>query len=173
MLTFQEERVKNVWHEVYPLAKGHHASTQNYKRHEPFNPKRERYVAYNESGFFRLLTARDKGVLVGYFGGYITESMHSQAPIMTEDTFYLDPAYRGGRNALRFIQFIETHFRQAVPVEVLFSCEIDNSTGIHRLLDFLEYKPVIVVRSKYLPPRADSAPSLSTEAVHVGDHATV
>lgn len=169
MLSYQEERVSDVWDELYPLAQAHHASTQNYKRHEPFNPKRERYVQYNESGFFRLVTALDHGALVGYFGVYLTESMHSQAPIMTEDTFYLDPAYRGGRNALRFIQFIEEYFRQAVPVEVLFSCEIDNNTGIHKLLEYLAYKPVIMVRSKYLPPRADSALAPIAEASYVGD----
>jgi len=173
MLMFHEERVKDVWHEIYPLAQQHHQSTQNYKRHEPFNPSRERYVHYNESGFFRLITARAHGVLVGYFGVYLTDSMHSQRPMMTEDTFYLDPAYRGGRNALRFLKFIEEHFQQAVPVEVLFSCEIDNQSGIHKLLDYLEYTPVVVVRSKYLPPRADSAPTLSVEAAHVSDHATL
>lgn len=169
MLRYQEERVADIWDELYPLAHAHHASTQNYKRHEPFLPKRERYVHYNECGFFRLLTARDHGKLVGYLGVYLTDSMHSQAPILTEDTFYLDPEHRGGRNALRFIQFMEAYFQQAVPVELLFSCELDNLTGIHRLLDYLDYKPVIMVRSKYLPPRADSALAHVTEAPHVGD----
>lgn len=168
MMVFQEERVSACWDEIYLLAAEHHRSTKNYKRHEPFAPSRERYERYNDAGIFHLLTARDAGRLVGYFGVYLTESMHSQLPILQEDTFYLDPAYRGGRNALRFIRFIEDYFRRDVPVEVLFSCEEDNDSGIKGLLRLLEYKPVIMVWSKYLSPRADSA-SMSMEAAYVGE----
>lgn len=171
MVTFHVEQVRDVWDEVYPLAREHHRSTENYKRHEPFNPKRERYERYNDAGLFQLFTARDHGTLVGYFGAYLTESMHSQCPILQEDTFYIAPAYRGGRNALRFLKFIEEHFRREVPVEVLFSCEEDNPSGIKGLLAHLEYKPVIMVWSKYLPVRADSASTLKMEAEHVGSYA--
>jgi hypothetical protein len=46
----------------------------------------------------------------------------------------------------------------------MFSCEIDNETGIKGLLTFLDYSPVIQQYSKYLSPRADSAQPTSTEA---------
>lgn len=168
MMTFQEESVAACWDELYPLAYQHHQSTQNYKRHEPFNPLRERYERYNAAGIYRLVTARDHGRLVGYFGVYLTESMHSQQPIMQEDTFFLAPSHRGGRNALRFIDFIEEHFRREVPIEVLFSCEDDNNSGIKKLLQYRGYTSVIHVWSKYLSPRADSAPPDQTEVAHVG-----
>lgn len=169
MMTFQEESVAACWDELLPLAYQHHQSSQNYKRHEPFRPLRERYERYNEAGIFRLLTARDHHRLVGYFGVYLMESMHSQLPILREDTFYLDPAYRGGRSALRFLDFIESYFQREVPLEVLFSCEEDNTSGIKKLLAYRGYQPVIMVWSKYLPPRANSATPDHQEADHVGE----
>jgi len=168
MLEFQEEQVASVWDELYPLAQHHHQQSENYKRHEPFNPMRERFERYNELGMFRLITARDKGLLVGYFGVYLVDSMHSQLPILTEDTLYLAPSHRGGRNAMRFITFIERYFQREIPVEVLFSCEEDNRSGIQGLLKHLDYRPVITVFSKYLPARADSANQNHLEVAHVG-----
>ena len=170
VIQFQEERVRDCWHELYPLAADHHASSQNYKRHEPFAPSRDRYVSYNESGFYRLLTARDHGVLVGYFGVYLTQSMHSQLPMAQEDTFYLSPSHRGGRNALRFLRFVEDFIAKETgqQAEILFSCEQDNISGIHKLLKLLDYIPVITVYSKHLSTRADSAEPTRREAAHVG-----
>lgn len=171
MIQFQEERVRDCWDDLYPLAADHHASSQNYKRHEPFAPSQERYATYNDSGFYRLLTARDQGVLVGYFGVYLTTSMHSQLPIAQEDTFYLVPSHRGGRNALRFLRFVEDFIaKEAGPqAEILFSCEQDNTSGIHKLLHLLDFIPVITVYSKHLSTRADSAEPTRREAAHVGN----
>lgn len=162
--TFHVERLADVWDEVYALAQEHQAATQSYRRSEPFNPDKARFLHYNESGFFHFLTCRDNGELAGYFGGYLTTSMHSQLQIVTEDTFYLRPTSRKGRVALRFIRYIEAYFQQFAPLEILFSCEIDNKTGIHGLMKLLAYQPVITVYSKHLSPCADSAITPNQEA---------
>ena len=159
MLIFAIEPVERVWNEVMVLANQHWEGTRGYRRHTPFNPSFARYQACNQSGFFQLFTARDAGTLVGYFGVYVTDSMHSQERMMTEDTFYLAPSHRGGRHALRFLQFIETQARDWGVVEILFSCESDNQTGIHKLLKFLDFEPTIQQYSKRLTPThgADSS----------------
>lgn len=168
-LTFQVEPVAACWNEVMVLAQQHWAGTRSYRRHEPFNPSFERYRQVNESGFFQLCTARDVETLAGYFGVYLTTSMHSQKPMAVEDTFFLAHAYRGGRNALRFLRFIEEQCQRWGIEELLFSCEADNETGIQGLLKRLDFTPVIVQYSKHLPPlRADSA-TASTEDVNVGN----
>ena len=160
-LVFSVEPVEQVWNEVMVLANQHWAGTQSYRRHEPFNPSFERYQACNQSGYFQLFTVRDAGRLVGYFGVYITPSMHSQKLMATEDTFFLHPEYRGGRNALRFLKHIEKQLGEWDVHEIMFSCEIDNETGIKGLLEYLEYHPVIVQFSKFL------SPSLTKEQNHV------
>ena len=167
-LIFDEESVASCWNEVMELAQGHWAGTKTYRRHQPFVPSFERYEQANRTGFFRLFTARDQGKLVGYFGMYLTLSMHSQLPLAVEDTFYLHPDARKGRNAIRFIRFIEDTLRRVGIVELMFSCEVENPVA-RKLLEYLDYRPVIVQCSKYLssPPGADSTVTAVTECVDV------
>lgn len=165
-LTFQEERVRDCWDELFPMAQAHWASTENYRRHEPFNPDRARYLSYNDSGFFHLLTARDGPKLAGYLGLYVTISMHSGKRMCVEDTFYLDPAYRGGRTAMRFLFHMEQCLKEWGVEDPLFSCEVDNNSGIHKLLTHLGYRPVITQYSKRLstPIGADSPATVADES---------
>lgn len=155
MLIFGIEPLSQCWNQVMELAADHHAGTTSYQRHWPFLPSLERYQACEAAGFFTLMTARDHGKLVGYFGVYVTASMHSQHLMMMEDTFYLKPSHRGGRNALRFLQFIEDYAQERGVEEIMFSCEIDNSSGIQKLLEYLGYSPVIIQRSKRLSYATD------------------
>lgn len=172
MIAFHVERVADCWDEVYALAKLHHDGTQSYRRHEPFLPSRDRYVSYNELGYFHLITARSDGKLVGYFGVYITPSMHSQLLMATEDTFFIHPDYRQGRLAIRMLKYIESYCRNAGVHELLFSCEQDNTSGIHGLLSLLAYEPVIVQYRKHLSsPGTDSAATIATVGgQHVSNH---
>ncbi len=159
-LVFAIEPVEKVWNEVMILAQQHWAGTHSYRRHEPFNPSFERYQVCNQSGFFQLFTARDGQHLAAYFGCYLTQSMHSQNLMLTEDTFFLHPDYRGGRNALRFLKHIEAQARQWGVKEIMFSCEIDNETGIQGLLKHLDFHPVIMQYAKQLAvssPGSDTA----------------
>ena len=157
-LTFQIEPVSQAWNEVMVLATQHWQGTKSYRRHEPFCPSFDRYQSCNQSGFFQLFTARDGEKLAAYFGAYLSNSMHSQKLMMTEDTFYIAPEYRGGRNALRFLQHIEKQAHEWGVTEIMFSCEIDNETGIKGLLEWLDFHPVIVQFSKRLalPPASDT-----------------
>lgn len=166
MIAVQVESVRQCWDDIYPLAKQHQESTKSYRRHEPFNPDRERYIQYNDMGFFHLITARDNGRLVGYFGVYTSQSMHSQLNMATEDTFYVHPEYRHGRVALRILRYVETYLQTLGVHEVLFSCEIDNRTGIQGLLAMLGYEAKIQQFSKHLSTSADSAATIA----EVGDH---
>lgn len=168
MIELAVESAAQCWDEIYPLAQAHWVGTKTYRRHEPFNPDKARYIAYNEMGFLHLITARDEGKLVGYFGVYITESMHSQIKMATEDTFYIHPDYRYGRLALRFLKYIESYLTQIGVKDILFSCEIENKTGIKKLLRYLGYQPVILQYNKHLGPStsADSAATVADVGVY-------
>jgi L-amino acid N-acyltransferase YncA len=166
MITLQLERVSDCWDELYPLARHHQASTASYRRHEPFNPDKTRYIEYNEMGFFHLVTARDGARLVGYFGLYVTKSMHSQLLMATEDTFYVHPDYRQGRLALRIIRYVERYLTTLGVHEILFSCEIDNTSGIQGLLRLLGYESKIQQFSKHLSTSADSAATVADVGAH-------
>jgi len=151
-LTFQIEPIAQAWNELMVLVSEHWAGTKSYRRHEPLNPSYERYKACNESGFLVFFTARDRERLAGYFILYLTTSMHSQLSMAVEDTFFLSPPYRGGTNAYRFLKMVKAQCQAWGVHEILFSCEIDNETGIQGLLKKLDFIPVIVQHSCVLTP---------------------
>lgn len=163
MIALQVESVASCWDELLPLTRAHWEGTKTYRRHEPFNPDKNRYVQFNEMGFFHLITARDAGTLIGYFGLYISPSMHSQLRMATEDTFFIHHDYRHGRLAVRVLKYVESYCQLLGVHELLFSCEIDNKTGITGLLERLGFQEKIRQYSKHLlPPSADSATTVST-----------
>lgn len=166
MIAFACEPVSAIWDEAMALATLHAAGTKGFRRNEPFNPSYDRYRSANEQGYFFVFTARDEGKLIGYFGIYVTPSMHSQLLTAQEDTFFIHPDYRDGFNAIRFIKHVERELTRAGVHEILFSCEMDNAVA-NRLLTFLKYEPVIQQYRKLLSPRADSAPSLTQESNNV------
>lgn len=116
-------------------------------------PLRHRYEEYERAGWFFEFVARDEGRMIGFSGMYIVPSMHSQALIATEDTWYLLPGYRGkGRTIIRFYAFIEDEIRKRGACEINMSVPILGAAG--RLLEHLDYEPVKVHYAKQL--RADS-----------------
>lgn len=172
-LAFAVEPLAPVWDEFESLAVLHWQDAQQTRGNtEPFLLSRDRYESANASGFLRFLTARQEGRLVGYLVLYVTASMHSQIPMAVEDTFFLHPLHRGGRNALRFLQFMETTCRAWGVHKLLCSCETANTTGIVRLLEHLDFQPAIMQYAKDLSPRADSAPTVPHEVEYVCSRAS-
>ena len=107
MITFQEEKFADVWPEFEPLARAHWEETMAPITDAEFRPDVKRYIQFNESGFYRLYTARKDGVLVGDMGIYVTISMHTQKVVAQEDSWYMKPEVRSGRVAKRFVEFVE------------------------------------------------------------------
>ena len=162
MIVFACEPVAQVWNEAIALARVHWEGTKGYRRHEPFNPSFSRYNTASEQGYFFVFTARDEGRLVGYFGIYVTPSMHSQLLTATEDTFFIHPEYREGFTAIRFIKHVERELAKAGVHEILFSCESDNVVA-NKLLTFLKYEPAIQQYRKRLSPVMEE-PYVCTES---------
>lgn len=158
MLKFAIESVLNVWPELVKIHFEHWKETEGYRHNQPFAPSLERYLEYERIDWYALFTARDNGVLVGNLGVYFTPSMHTQELIATEDTLFLLPWYRRGRNAVRFLQFAEAECVRRGVVEIAITAKDDK---VGRLLQHLDYRQVAVQYSKPLG-RADSAESSTT-----------
>lgn len=121
------------------LAERHWAETEGYQT-EPLNPDKKRYIEYNDIGYHRQYTARDGSRIVGHCGIYITQSMHTQVPIATEDTWYLLPEYRKGRNALRLLKFVENDLKCLQVKELMMSAKLANKSG--RIMECSGYEHV-------------------------------
>jgi hypothetical protein len=167
-LVFALEPVETSWKEMIELASQHWCETEGYRHNQPFAPSYERYKQYADIGCFFQFTARDEGRMIGYSGIYIVPSMHTQMTIATEDTWFLLPEYRKGRNAIEFYKFVEAECRSRGVVEIGMTAKLTNSAG--RVLEYLGYEFTSKQYSKHLTSvnaqgdnfnqsvRADSAP---------------
>lgn len=153
-MIFAIEPLSSCWNEIMVLAEAHWMETEEYRHGQPFNPIFERYNQYDTAGWLFQFTARDEGKLVGYATMYLVPSMHTQMQIATEDTWFLLPEYRKGRNAIRFYNFVQDEMFKRGAKEVIMTAKMTNHAG--KILEYLDFKPVAVQYSKQLG-RADSA----------------
>lgn len=135
------------------LASEHWKETEMYRHGQEFKPIFERYNQYAKLGWLFHFVARDEGKMVGYSLIYLTPSMHTQKSIATEDTFFLSPSHRKGRNGIRFYRYIEQEMFKKGAFEVVFTAKMTNSVG--KILEYLDFQRVAVQYSKQLV-RADS-----------------
>lgn len=161
-MIFSIEPLEKCWSEIYDKPNGlaylHWLETKAHQYDQKYNPQFERYNSYAKAGWFVQFTVRDNGKLVGFSGVYLTPSMHTQALIAVEDTWYLDKAYRKGWNAIKFYKFIEQKCMELGAEESTLTVPDSKERGIHSLLLRLDYNQVSVQYSKKLH-RADSAQS--------------
>ena len=154
-MIFAIEPIADIWDDVFVLGQKHWLETQQYRHNQTFNPSLERYGAFEQSGMLYMFTARDDGRLVGYGGLYVTSSMHTQARISTEDTWYMLPEYRRGWNGIRFFKYMEDFLRKMDVVETTLTVPVTKDARHGHMLERLGYTPVAVKYSKSLV-RADS-----------------
>ena len=131
-MKYQRESLKTIIPEIMALVKAH---WEEYKSlgidgyEGEFNIDLDRYLHYNEIGYHRLYTARKDGEVVGYAGMYVNESMHTQLPIATEDTWFLQEEHRKGFNALRFLKFVEEDLKSIGIREIHMTAQLANKSG--------------------------------------------
>lgn len=146
-LVFAAERGADILPELHALHEAHWSETEGYQ--QPMNPDYARGIALEQQGRMLQLTARAGGALVGNIRMYLARSMHTQRLIAEEDTVYIVPAYRGGRSALRFIQYMEAAMRQ-LGVSLIFMDDKIANPAAGRLLEALGYTHVANRRYKNL-----------------------
>jgi len=152
-LQFTIEPLEQSWDDMLCLAKAHWMETEEYRHGQPFMPLYERYKGYEKAGWLLMFIARDEGKMVGYSIMYLVPSMHTQQMIATEDTWYLAPEARKGRNAIRFYRYVEAECVARGAVEMIMTAKLANGAG--KILEYLDFAVVSKQYSKKLV-RADS-----------------
>ena len=148
-LTFRAEHLVDILDEIAPLHEAHYRETEGYHRGIPLRPNIAAALADERRGRLLQLTARHDGRLVGNFRLYVTDSRHTSRLIAVEDTIYLLPEYRIGRNGLRFVQYMEACVRLLGVSEVYLDDKVANPAA-GKLLQHLGYTHVANRRHKLL-----------------------
>jgi len=145
---FAIESIADCWDEVMVNAEAHWHETEQFQNGEDLNPDKSRYVQYEEAGIYIQFTARDEGRLVGNCGMYVMPSMHTQQIIATEDTWFLLPEYRKGRNAIKFYNFVEDKRKEMDVVDINMTAKPANNAS--RVMEYLGYTMTAYQYSKHI-----------------------
>lgn len=148
-LAFGIEPLAEVWDEMIANAYLHWQETQMCAEGEEFAPMYERYAQYGS--MYTVFTVRDGPKLVGHCGMYLTQSMHTQRLLATEDTWYLLPEYRRGRTAIQFHKFVKDEMIRRGASKITMTAAPYN--GACRIMEYLGYKLDCYKYSLDLRPR--------------------
>ena len=148
-LTFRAERFADVLPELHELHKTHWLETEKHRHGLAMNPDYDAMADQERAGQMLQFTARDCDSLVGNLRLYIRTSMHTQTLYAVEDTLYLRPEYRAGRNALRFMQYAEACLR-AIGVREIRADTKNTAPAGALLMKHMGYQPVATQYVKFL-----------------------
>lgn len=109
-MTFQRERISDVWAEALPMLTANHAET-GILTSEDFKPSKSRFEALESVNVLKLFTAREAGKLVGYALFLVVPHLHFSGKLWAQqDAMFILPEYRGFSGA-KFIQYTDTELR--------------------------------------------------------------
>lgn len=96
MITYQEEKFKDIIDEIKPILEIHWNELANNKDIRPLNVDYNSYIKLNRAGIWKVFTVRNGGVLIGYTSFVITPNLHYKDwKYATNDVYYLHQDYRG------------------------------------------------------------------------------
>lgn len=124
--TLQPERCAAVLPELAKLHLAHWQETEHYRHGLEFNPDYEGGLMREACGEYLLLTMRHEGALVGNFGMAFSRSAHTQTLLAQEDTVFISPEHRKGRNFLRLMQYGEYAARHFGARELRLTTKLTN-----------------------------------------------
>jgi GNAT superfamily N-acetyltransferase len=102
LIELQQERFSAVRNEIGPLWDAHYDEVDRNTFGLPLDPDWNRYAVLDDAGLLLIVTARLAGKLVGYVFALVDTHLHYRSTLFASlDLYYLAPAHRGGRTALR------------------------------------------------------------------------
>jgi hypothetical protein len=147
-VTFHVERFADLVPELHPLHEQHWKETEKHRHGLALDLDYAAMEADDRAGRMLQFTARADGKLVGNSRIYIGRSRHTNTLFASEDTLYLLPSHRGGRTAIRFIQYGERCLESLGVREIRCTAKLVN--GAARLFEAAGYKPVATELVKFI-----------------------
>ena len=149
MISFRRELLCEVVEEVQPLLERHYLELTRNKDVVKLAPKWAAYAAMEQPGCFTVFTARDDDKLIGYNAFFVQTHMHYEGlTVAQNDVFWIEPDYRRGVTALRFLRFCEDHLKAQGVMKLVYHCKPSNNFA--PILHLLGYADEEVMCGKIL-----------------------
>lgn len=140
-LTFQAERLMDIIAEMERLHQLHWLETEGYRHSLGLKMDYDSLVLEEQAGTMIQFTARDGAELVGNYRIFLRRDRHTGTRFAEEDTLYLLPQYRQGRNGLRFLEYPQAALR-AMGYHRFEATVKDANPAAGRLLEHRGFKRV-------------------------------
>lgn len=149
MMTFEVEPWEQVKAEAKALWPDHYLEVGQNKDRMKLDPDLAKCDKLAAMGMLHVVVARRDGALVGYHASIIDNLLHYRSILAANsDLYWLHPAYRNGRNAIRLFQAVEATCRKR-GVQVLY-----DATKVYldrgELFEYLGYAQIEKRYSKWI-----------------------
>jgi len=102
------ECLPSIKQDILPLIEEHWELVALNKGAIKLNPDWKQYAALDASGILKIFTARDNGVLVGYFILVVNNSLHYKDHIFAVcDIIFVTPEARKGATGYKLLKYAE------------------------------------------------------------------
>lgn len=148
-LTFQAEPYLAIEHELAAIYPEHYEELAVNKQRKKLEPDYQHYRALVDAGRVHVTTARDAGVLVGYFIFFVQQNIHYKS-IRTayNDIFFLRKPYRKGWDGIRFVRFTLDYLEKIGAEEVYLGTKLHNDYG--PIFEHFGFAPIERIYTKLL-----------------------
>jgi len=148
-VNYQQEFLSQVEDDIKYLIELHWGEIALNKDSIKLNPDWDAYSNLEKQGKLKVFTAREDGLLVGYFVVILGTNIHYKDHMFANnDVIYLHKDYRKGFAGIRLIKFAEKCLKED-GVSVL-TINIKVHKPFDKVLERLKFKHIERVYSKYL-----------------------
>lgn len=141
------ERMVEILPELHPLHELHWQETEAYRHGFDLNPDYLRYQSIERAGGLIQFTARKGGELVGNLRLFLSQSLHTQTSLVTEDTIFLKPEHRGGFLSMAMLRFAEQAVVSLGAQEIRSNSKLVNRADV--LMRRMKYRPFAIQFAKF------------------------
>lgn len=141
------ERMADILPELHLLHVLHWNETEAYRHGFALNPDYLRYQAIERAGGLIQFTARNGGELVGNLRLFLSQSLHTQTSLVTEDTIFLKPEHRGGFLSMAMLRFAEQAVVSLGAQEIRSNSKLVNRADV--LMRRMKYRPFAIQFAKF------------------------
>jgi len=149
MIEYAQETLNQAKADAIPLLIRHYEEIALNKDIIEFNPDWDMYAKYEEAGLLKIFTAREDGILIGYFVVIATRHLHYKDHIFAyNDIIYIAPEHRKGFAGWRLIKYAEKKLKEQGATIMLIN--VKRHKPFDALLERLGFSHIESIFSKRL-----------------------
>lgn len=141
MITFQEEKVKDIYSELLPILKAHAEELSPHKGRYHLDPPLEVLSFVEEKCHLFTITARDEGKLIGYCSFIKARSLHYAGVVNFEvDAFFLLKEYRKGLTGYKLLKEAHEMCKREGATHIIQKCKV--SADLSKLFERMGFTKI-------------------------------